>query len=319
VTSSEHERIRMLAELFGTSAPGFDLTLGDDCAVLADAHAGERIVWSVDAAVEGVHFRRDLMSLEDVGYRATMAALSDLAAMGARPLGVVGSLILPPQLDDDELLAISRGQQAAAAGASTAIVGGNLARGGSISITTSVLGAASRPILRSGARAGDALFVAGDLGWSAAGLHLAGVASQAEDSDVQRALSAFRRPRARLAEGVEAASAGATALIDVSDGLAADASHLALASDVTLVLEHALLRTLTSANLGQLTGRDPLDLVLHGGEDYALLATAPPDARLPSFTRIGLCVPRGEHSVVLEADGQRRPISAAGFDHFKTD
>jgi len=305
----------MLRALFGDSAPGFELTLGDDCAVLAPH--GPHIVWSVDAAVEGVHFRRDMMSLQDAGYRATMAALSDLAAMGARSIGIVSSLILPGDLGDDDLMAIARGQQAAASDASTTIVGGNLARGDAISITTSVLGSATRPVTRSGARAGDVVFLAGDLGLSAAGLHLASQATKPPDAESERALSAFRRPRALIKHGLEGASAGATAMIDISDGLAQDASHVADQSIVTLVFEHELLVALSSAQLGALTGRDPLDLVLHGGEDYALLATAPAEARLPSFKRIGRCVTRGDHAVLLETNGASHPITARGFDHFR--
>lgn len=329
--STEHERIRVLRSILGDSAPGFDVALGDDCAVLASVDVGAeaalaggvaghgRLVWSVDSAVEGTHFRRDLMTLEDIGYRSTMAALSDLAAMGARAVGVVGALILPPSLTDDELFALVNGQHQAANETRTAIVGGNLARGDTISITTSVLGFAERPILRSGAHAGDTVYLSGALGFAAVGLHLAGTPN-VDDPLARRALAAFRRPRAQLDAGLEAMRAGATAMIDVSDGLAADATHVADASDVTLVLDEERVLSTSSALLrgwlAPTAQRTAIDLALTGGEDYALLATAPEGSVLPGFVAIGRCVSRGAHALVLDSGGEARPITPIGFDHF---
>ncbi len=313
--STEHTRIRMLRTVFGETAPGFDLALGDDCAVLSPIDS--RIVWSIDTAVEGVHFRRDLMTLEDAGYRATMAALSDLAAMGARPLGLVSALVLPAGVTDDDLLAIARGQRDAAHGLGTSVVGGNLARGDSIAITTSVLGHAERPLYRRGAQAGDDLYVAGELGFAAVGLRLAQRASS-PDPLVSRALAAYRRPFARIEDGLCAARAGATALIDISDGLAADATHIADESQLTLILEEPHVLATTSTRLCAMAQRDALEVVLTGGDDYALLVTAPRCAALPAerFLRIGRCVARGPHALLLESPGGLRPIAAAGFDHF---
>lgn len=324
--STEHTRIRILRAMFGDSAPGFDVALGDDCAVMAplsapgqrsDAppSAPARIVWSVDSSVEGTHFRRDLMSLEDVGYRATMAALSDLAAMGAQPMGIVSALILPTHMPDEEFFAIVRGQREAAQAAHTAIVGGNLARGEEISLTTSVLGVSERPLLRSGARPGDAVYVSGVLGYAAVGLRLAG-SSPGDDPLMARALEAYRRPRARIDEGLEAVRAGATAMIDVSDGLSADATHLADESGLTIVLDEDAVLSLTSRRLCALAQRDALEVALSGGEDYALLAAAPEGAPLPSFTRVGRCVERRADALLLDHNGQLRPLTAAGFDHF---
>jgi thiamine-monophosphate kinase len=318
----------MLRAMFGDSAPGFDVALGDDCAVMApvgpqppSARLGPvllptRIVWSVDSSVEGTHFRRDLMPLEDVGFRATMAALSDLAAMGAQPMGIVSALILPTNMPDEEFFAIVRGQRDAAQAARTSIVGGNLARGEEISITTSVLGVAERPLLRSGARPGDAVYVSGELGYAAVGLRLAGSTKAVDDPLALRALEAYRRPRARIEEGLEAVRGGATAMIDVSDGLSADATHVADESGITIVLDEASVLSLTSKRLCALAQRDALEIALTGGEDYALLAAAPEGANLPSFTRIGRCVARGPDALLLESGGKPRPVAASGFDHF---
>ncbi|NUP09513.1 MAG: thiamine-phosphate kinase [Polyangiaceae bacterium] len=318
--SSEHTRIRILRELFGDTAPGFDVALGDDCAVLSPVRSAPvqatRIVWSVDSSVEGTHFRRDLMTLEDVGYRATMAALSDLAAMGAQPTGIVSALILPTNLSDEDFFSIVRGQREAAADARTAIVGGNLARGDEISITTSVLGVTDRPLLRSGAREGEALYIAGELGYAAVGLRLAGSGKRIDDPLALRALEAYRRPRARLDDGVLAVRAGATSMIDVSDGLAADSGHVANESNVTIILDEEAVLATTSTRLCALAQRDALEVALTGGEDYALLATAPEGTTLPGFTRIGRCVARLEEPLYIEAGGEMRRVTAAGFDHF---
>ncbi|MFO0556323.1 MAG: thiamine-phosphate kinase [Polyangiaceae bacterium] len=311
--SSEHTRIRMLRSIFGDADPNVELTLGDDCAILRPT--SERIVWSIDSAVEGMHFRRDIMTLEDAGYRATMAALSDLAAMGARPIGVVAGLVLPIDLNDDDFLAIARGQRDAASIANTLIVGGNLSRGETLSITTSVLGTVDRPVRRSGASPGDDVLLAGRLGLAAVGLRLA-MTGRIEDADTREALVAFRRPHARIEAGRSAMRAGATAMIDVSDGLAADAAHVATESKVTIVLDQTQVLGATSARLSALARRDPLDLALSGGEDYALLATAPRGSSIPGFTRIGTCEERSAHLVLIENRGARRPAPIAGFDHF---
>lgn len=305
----EFERIALLRAVFGDRAAGYDLAIGDDCAVLAPVEG--QLVWSIDAAVEGTHFRRDLMTLEDAGFRATMAALSDLAAMGATPRGVTSALILPREVTDEDLLAIARGQRAAADVAGTAIVGGNLARGPSLSITTSVLGVAARPLTRAGARAGDGVFVAGLLGHATLGLALA----QRGREDLPDVLRAFRRPSARILEGLSAAKQGATACIDVSDGLASDAAHLADASGLSVELDGETLEAMVPRDLCDQLGTTPLDAVLSGGEDYAIVATAP--SGLSGFTKIGRCVVRREAAVYVARGGHVTAASSSGFDHFR--
>jgi thiamine-monophosphate kinase len=301
--------------LFDPGHLGRDIAvgIGDDAAVLV-SQAGS-LVWSIDAAVEGTHFRRDLMSLEDAGYRATMAALSDLAAMGSEPLGVLAALVLPRDLADESLLELARGQRDAAATSGTFVVGGNLARGDCISITTTVLGRAERPLTRGDAADGHAVWVSGDLGWSAAGLR-ALERSSAPSPDVDRAIACFRRPTARIEAGRLAATAGASAAIDVSDGLAADLTHLARESQVTVVLEEDALMDAPLTRLAESLGAAPLDLVLSGGEDYALVTTAPAGVVLPGFRRIGVCRAGPAAVMLRDGSGGTREVGGRGFDHF---
>lgn len=294
--------------------------IGDDAAVLALGGArGDLLVWTVDAAVEGVHFRRDLMRLEDIGYRATMAAASDLAAMGAAPIGLLAALVLPDDMTDADLRSLALGQRAACDALGAAIVGGNLARGRELSITTTALGQTPAPLRRDGARPGDVLAMAGPVGLAAAGLRL--LPSGPSGSASAGALEAFLRPRARIEAGLQA-RAGAHAAIDISDGLAADVAQLARASGVRAVLEPGALVTPELAEVAALLEMDPLELALHGGEDYALVVAGPAEAALPGFVLIGRCEERGgaptqvSDVALLDPDGRPVPIAARGFDHF---
>lgn len=317
--SSELARIALLRQVLEGGARSADVRvgIGDDAAVLGPAPG---LVWTVDAQVEGTHFRRDWMSWQDVGYRSVMAAASDLAAMAAEPFAALASLVLAPTVDDAGLGAIAEGQATASRELGLPIVGGNLARGTETSLTTTVLGRATSPLLRTGARVGDVVWVAGELGMAAAGLALLVSAASADDPSARACLSAFRRPRARLAAGL-ALAGRASAAIDVSDGLAGDAAHLARASRVTIALSAALLEAAASPALVAVAttlARAPLDLVIGGGEDYAVLACAPGAVDLSDagFMRIGRCTEPGAAPVVLETATGITPIAASGFDHF---
>ncbi len=166
---SEWDRIAALRRIFeADGAPeALRLGIGDDAAVLDVSGA---LVVSVDAAVEHVHFEREWLSMEALGYRATVAALSDLAAMGAVPAGVLGSWALPRDVTDADLEAMANGQAEACREVGTRVIGGNLARGADLSLHTTVLGQVDNALRRDGARPGDVLMVAGELGWAAAGL-----------------------------------------------------------------------------------------------------------------------------------------------------
>lgn len=313
---SELSRIALLKAALGGAAGEHVLVgIGDDAAVLAGG--ADPIVWTIDASVEGVHFRRDLLALPDVGYRATMAAASDLAAMGARPLGLLAALVLPPSVSDEDLAALARGQREAASAIGSAVIGGNLARGGELSITTTAIGAAARPLSRAGARVGDGIWMAGPVGLAAAGLAILMRGEVAASGGARAAIDAWKRPRARIADGL-AAAARAHAAIDVSDGLAQDMGHVAQASNVTVVLDAAAIVGPELREAAAEIGREAIDLALHGGEDYALVITLPAGEEIDGFTRVGEIVPRGDAPVVLRgADGAVTALEGRGFDHFR--
>ncbi len=312
--SSEQERIERLTLLFGASeARGVRKGVGDDAAVLEPSRS--KLVWTVDAAVEDVHFRRAHLRLEEIGHRSMMAAASDLAAMGAVPLAALSALILPPGFSDDELDELARGQERAARSLGMPVVGGNLSRGRELSITTTVLGEVERTLLRDGARAGDIVALAGPVGLAKAGF--SALERSLTSAELAPALEAFRRPRALIREGLTAAE-HAHAAIDVSDGLALDASRMASASGVGIVLDASALlhhggTALESA--ARILGEDPLELALEGGEDYALLIACPAEKLPEGFTAVGELIE--ERGLFLrDRKGLLHPRSVRGFDHF---
>lgn len=320
--SSEAARIELIRTTLGKQLSDRTIVgIGDDAAVLAPSTTP--FVWTIDAQVEGVHFRRDFMSLADVGYRATMAALSDLGAMGAVPMGVLAALILPMEFSDEDLRALLDGQAEAVRELGTAIVGGNLARGTELSITTTALGESSRPIARGGARAGDSVILAGPVGLSGAGLLLLqasmGKTADRPDAhpDAAPALRAYRRPVARIAAG-HAVRDVATAGIDVSDGLARDVGHIARDSGVRVVLEAAKLVTPELEKAARIVGADPLSLALHGGEDFALVMTVPPGKIPEGFVEIGRATEgaEGATGVFLVGPAGTTAVAERGYDHF---
>ncbi len=300
---SEHSLLARLPATLGPPSAGCRVGIGDDAAWLD----GE-LVWTVDTLIEGVHALPSRSTLEDMAFRATMTSASDLAAMGAAPLYALAAVTLP---NERAFEAIRRGQEQALARLGAPIVGGNLTRGGELSITTTWLGRATRPLLRSGARVGDSVYLAGNLGLAAAGLEALLTSIDVPTACVQ----AHVRPIARLEDGLRAVALGATSAIDVSDGLVADAGHVARASGVSLVLDaRALLATGGEALLlaSRALSRDPLELALSGGDDYALLLTGP-DALGDEFARVGVVEP-GAPGVVVLRDG--RPVETrGGHDH----
>jgi thiamine-monophosphate kinase len=323
--SGELERVALLEHIVRRpGTPGVALAIGDDAAVLEPG--AELLVWTVDVQVEHVHFERTWLGWDELGYRATMAAASDLAAMAARPRGVLASLVLPAETADAELGALCAGQARACDELGTALIGGNLARGGELSITTTVLGASHTPLSRAGARPGDQVALAGPVGLAGAGLALLqrglGQGSPARGAR-GAALHAWRSPLARIAEGLRVAELGSSA-IDLSDGLGRDAARIVRASTAAgaplcMVLEAESLLGPELRELGAELGADPLELALHGGEDYALLVTLPRGETPAGFVRVGWCEPLGADGAPLllrGADGARVPVPDRGFDHF---
>jgi thiamine-monophosphate kinase len=309
---SEFAAIVQLQKIFRGTSPRVEVGIGDDAAVLKPKG---RLVWTVDTAVEHVHFERAWLTLGDLGWRSFQAAASDVCAMAGTPVAALSSVIFPANFGAAELNQLARGQRAAARALGCQIVGGNLSRGSELSVTTTLLGEAARPVLRSGAQPGDELWLCGELGLAAAGLRLLQRgALHSQGAAARRALRAFRRPRAQLAAGL-ALARHAHAAIDISDGLAGDAAHLARDSGVRLLFDlRALESTLSSAlrALAALLELSALELALYGGEDYALLAAGPSRAR-PDGARVIGRVERGRG--VWLADGPRLTRAGAGFQH----
>lgn len=334
---TEHERIRLLRAIFepGPATTAEDagraersasatLGIGDDAALIDVPGATARLVVSVDDQIEGTHFQAGWLSLEDLGARATMAAASDIAAMGGRMRFVLASIASPPAVDDEGIFAMARGQRRAADELGARVIGGNLARSPVLSISTTVIGEVTgEGLRRDGARAGDGVWLAGHVGRAAVGLAiLSGLGEELalEDSHTGRAakvcLAAWRRPFALQASGLAAVAREASSAIDVSDGLAADLGHVATASGVHVVIEAPrLLLDATLLAVAKRLHRDPLNLALAGGEDYALVATARPDVVLPGFIRIGRCEKGSGVSVEMKDGSRTEPPK--GWDHFR--
>jgi len=299
---AEFDLIRAMRDRWGELATG----IGDDAAVLQPGR-GEKLVLSTDAAVEGVHFRREWLSWPEIGYRAVTAALSDLAAMAAAPAGVLVSLELP---DDARSIAleIADGIGDAVRSAGALILGGNVTRAPHCALTTTVVGSAFSPLARAGGRPGDLLYVTGVLGGPSAALR----AWTAGGQPSAGARTRFARPIARIRESRWLAARGAVAAIDVSDGLAADVGHLAAASNLAVELRVELVQRLPEASEED---------ALAGGEEYELvvLSRAPLPERefaehfgIP-LTLIGKAVESGAN-VVLTRDG-KRVAAPSGYDH----
>ncbi len=299
---------------------------GDDAAVLRTTDG--RIVATVDVLVEGRHFRRDWSSAEDIGHKAAAANLADVAAMGGTATALLVGLACPPTTPTSWLEGVAAGLAEECAPLGAAVVGGDLVASAtdsaSVVLSVTALGdlGGRVPVLRSGARPGDVVAVAGRLGWAACGL---AVLRRGFTSPVA-VVSAHRRPTPPYAAGPAAADAGATSMCDVSDGLLADLGHVATDSRVVIDLDRAaLVRTFLEPvgplhQVASALGVDPLAWVLTGGEDHALVATFRPTAQLPSgWSVIGAVRAGGKKTGVL-VDGQAaadvvRSVGAEGAGH----
>lgn len=257
---------------------------GDDAALLR-VRTGHVVV-STDLMVEGRHFRRDWSSGADVGHRAAAQNLSDVNAMGGRAQWLTIGLAAPADLPVAWALDFAAGFAAECALVGAGVVGGDVTRADQVVLAVTVLGAVTRaPVLRSGAQPGDVLALCGRQGWAAGGLAVLGRGFRSPRVLVE----AYRRPQPPYDAGPAAADAGATALIDVSDGLLSECGHLASASGVAIdVSTAALVVDEPLVAVGAALGVDPLSFVLSGGDDHGLLATFPPSATLPAgWTVIG--------------------------------
>ena len=301
--------------------------IGDDAAVLATPDG--RVVATTDFLLEGRHFRRDWSSAADVGHKAAARSLADCAAMGAEPSALLVALAAPPDLPVSWARELTEGLAAECARAGASVIGGDTAQAGRVLLAVTGLGdlGGRAPVLRSGARPGDLVAVAGPLGHAAAGLALL-TAGLRDDPLVGEHL----RPAPPYAAGPEAAALGATAMIDVSDGLLADLGHVADASSVQVRLASDRLRPrprllAAARTIAEQTGSParpapgattPADAaarewVLTGGEDHSLVATFPAGTRLPSRWRVLGEVGPGQGVLV---DGNQPRTGALGWDHF---
>jgi len=286
---------------------------GDDAAVITAPD--RRVVASTDVLVDGRHFRRDWSSAEDVGHRAAAANLADIAAMGAVPTALLVALCAPPDLPTvwAEELADGLGAEAASAGA--AVVGGDLSASPTLTIAVTALGdlEGRAPVTRAGARPGDVVAVAGRLGHAAAGYTVLCRGFRTPKVLVD----AHRRPEVRYAAGPEAAGLGATAMIDVSDGLLADLGHVATASGVGIDLrKDAFPLPAQMRDAAAALGVDPYTWLLAGGDDHALAATFPAGTELPEhWLAVGQV--RESPAPEVTVDGRQFGDGAGGWDHFR--
>lgn len=282
---------------------------GDDAAVLAAADA--RVVVSTDVLVEGVHFRLDWSTPHQVGRKAVAASLADVAAMGAAPTALVVGLAMPGHTPVATVDGLAAGMWEEAGQVGAGIVGGDVVSSAELVVSVTALGdlQGRAPVTRSGAQPGEALALCGRLGWSAAGL---AVLRRGFRSPLA-VVGAHRVPEPPYGAGPQAAVAGATAMIDVSDGLLADAGHLADASGVGIDIDSAAMPVASRlVEVASALGADPRHWVLTGGEDHALLASFPAGVALPAgWTALGTV--REGHGVTVDGRPYEGP---GGWAHF---
>jgi thiamine-monophosphate kinase len=273
---------------------------------------------STDVSVEGIHFRTAWLDPEEIGWRAAAAALSDLAAAGADCIGLLAALTVPGEADAAQLVAVMRGVGSAVGSVGGRVLGGDLSRGPGWSLAVTVVGRAERPLSRHGAGAGDGLWVTGLLGGARAAVRCWKAGSEPPAT----ARHAFAHPLPRLDAGQWLAAHGASAMIDLSDGLGADAGHLAAASGVAIEVDVGAV-PVSPAVLDR-DGEEPAALfAARGGEDYELLAALPPgfgaaearafeaDCGIP-LTRVGSVSAGSGARLVFEG----KPVDVRGYDHF---
>ena len=284
---------------------------GDDAALLATNDG--RVLASTDILIEGVHFRTDWATAHDIGRRAAAQNFADIVAMGGTPTALLVGLAAPADTDPRWFDEFAAGLAVECAQVGASVVGGDMSRSDRIMVAVTVLGDLDgrTPVLRSGARTGDVVAVAGRLGWSAAGL----CALQTGTDVAPGIIDAYLTPAPPYTAGPLAADSGAHAMIDVSDGLLADLGHIADASAVSIDIDSSTLvaapELIHAAELLEASARQ---WMLTGGEDHALAATfASVDAVPRPFHVIGRVIPRGVHAVTV--DGAPHP-GQQGHDHF---
>ncbi|WP_396345544.1 thiamine-phosphate kinase [Haloechinothrix sp. LS1_15] len=289
---------------------------GDDAAVVAAADG--RVVTTTDVLVQGVHFRFDWSPPEQVGRKAIAVNLADIMAMGATPTAVLVGLACPGDTRIATVSGLADGMWAEAERAGVGIAGGDMVTAEQVVISVTALGdlQGRDPVPRSGARQGDVLAVCGRLGWAAGGLAVLGRGFRSPAGVV----NAQRYPEPPYAQGPIAAQAGATSMIDVSDGLLADVGHLAEASSVAFDIRSGWLRVDDRlAEVASALGADPLHWVLTGGEDHALAATFPGKEHVPQgWTVVGTAETAGVDGPSITVDGKPYTGDEPGWQHWRS-
>jgi thiamine-monophosphate kinase len=324
----EFELLAKLRERLPADGPRVALGSGDDAAVTVPAGA---TATSVDAIVEGVHFRRDEGDLKTIGRKALATALSDLAAMGAETGEAYIVVGAPEDLTEDDFLALLDGMLELAARTGTTLAGGDVTRAPALTLAVTVVGHgddATSFVPRGGAHPGDLLVLTGEIGAAAAGRLLLDdptLAGEVAESTAERLRARQLDPTPRLRSGRALGSAGAHAMIDLSDGLAGDAGHVSRASGAALRIDASTLPLAKGvAEVAAAAGRDPLELAVSGGEDYELLAALPADRLADASTAIGEAAETTLTPIGKVAAGTgveiRLPggglLEAWAFDHF---
>lgn len=306
--------IDRVEELVEAIAPGEHVLVGpgDDAAVLRVRNG--HVVVSTDLMVEGRHFRRDWVDAVDVGHRAAAQNLSDINAMGGRATWLTVGLALPSTIPAQWVLEFVRGFAEECAVVGAGVVGGDLAAADQVTVAVTVLGACTvSPVVRSGAAAGDVVALCGRQGWAAGGLAVLGRGFRSP----RQLVDAYRRPEPPYDAGPAAAHAGATAMIDVSDGLLADAAHLARSSEVGINIRSDAFDVAEPLQaVAAATGADPMHYILGGGDDHALLATFPAGTDLPEgWYEVGVVQPADDGIPAVTVDGA--PYDGpSGWTHF---
>ncbi len=314
--ASEEDLLAAIRRVLSGAGPQVRVGVGDDAAVVAPG-SGE-LVLTTDALVEDTHFTLATTSARDLGAKAIAVNVSDLAAMAASPRYALCALTISPAIDAAWVMELFGGMREACDEYALWLVGGDLARGAEVSVVITAVGevAPGRAIIRAGAQPGDHLVVTGTLGAAAAGLRLSGEA-RALHPDERAALLRYLRPIARVGEAGALARHGATAMMDISDGLALDLSRLCAAGGVGVRLPLAEVPVAPAATLQE---------ALSGGEDYELLAALPGEAAVEAarselnetfgtpLHEIGRIT--DAELIVIARDGAERALDPAGWDHF---
>ena len=313
---SEDELITAIGRVLSGTGPDVLVAVGDDAAVVR-AGAGD-LVLTTDALVEGTHFDRAMSTPRDVGYKAIAASISDIAAMAASPRYALCALTLSDDVDAGWAMELFGGMREASDGFACTLIGGNLARGSEVTVAITVTGevAHGAAVRRSGAEPGEVVVVTGALGGAAAGRRLARRGAPWTEDELD-AIHRHERPEPRVGEAPVLARNGATAMIDVSDGLTRDLARICEASGVGVRLDPARVPAHPAAAEGEALG---------GGEDYELLATMPSVAAVADaagelaevfatpLTAIGTITTEGLQTI--DDAGKTHPLEPAGWDHF---